>query len=165
MAYLLDANVFIEAKNRYYGFDFCPAFWDWVVAEHAARRVFSVEKVGTELRAGSDVLAEWAEARGDAFFLVPDPAVLPSLAALSTWSTSQRYAPGAITTFLEGADYYLVAQAHAHGHTVVTLEKPADSINRVKIPSACIGLGVKTMTPFEMLRTEHTRFVLGGPSR
>ena len=26
--YLLDANVFIEAKNRYYGFDFCPAFWD-----------------------------------------------------------------------------------------------------------------------------------------
>jgi len=25
MAYLLDANVFIEAKNRYYGLDFCPA--------------------------------------------------------------------------------------------------------------------------------------------
>lgn len=28
MAYLLDANVFIQAKNRHYGFDFCPAFWD-----------------------------------------------------------------------------------------------------------------------------------------
>lgn len=23
MAYLLDANVFIEAKRRHYGFDFC----------------------------------------------------------------------------------------------------------------------------------------------
>ena len=26
--YLLDANVFIQAKNLHYGFDFCPAFWD-----------------------------------------------------------------------------------------------------------------------------------------
>lgn len=25
MAYLLDANVFIQAKNLHYGFDFCPA--------------------------------------------------------------------------------------------------------------------------------------------
>jgi len=25
MAYLLDANVFIAAKNLHYGFDFCPA--------------------------------------------------------------------------------------------------------------------------------------------
>ena len=31
MAYLLDANVFIAAKNLHYGFDFCPAFWDWLV--------------------------------------------------------------------------------------------------------------------------------------
>jgi len=28
MAYLLDANVFIQAKNLHYGLDFCPAFWD-----------------------------------------------------------------------------------------------------------------------------------------
>lgn len=27
MAYLLDADVLIQAKNRHYGFDFCPAFW------------------------------------------------------------------------------------------------------------------------------------------
>ena len=31
VAYLLDANVFIQAKNLYYGFDFCPAFWEWLV--------------------------------------------------------------------------------------------------------------------------------------
>jgi hypothetical protein len=24
--YLLDANAFIEASNRYYGFDICPGF-------------------------------------------------------------------------------------------------------------------------------------------
>lgn len=26
--YLLDANVFIQAKNLHYGMDFCPAFWE-----------------------------------------------------------------------------------------------------------------------------------------
>ena len=28
-SYLLDSNLFIQAKNHRYGFDFCPAFWDW----------------------------------------------------------------------------------------------------------------------------------------
>jgi len=30
MAYLLDANIFIQAKNLHYSFDFCPAFWEWL---------------------------------------------------------------------------------------------------------------------------------------
>ena len=42
MAYLLDTNVFIEAKNRYYSFEVCPGFWDWIVAENAAGHVFSI---------------------------------------------------------------------------------------------------------------------------
>ena len=36
MAYLLDANVFISAKNLHYGFDFCPAFRDWLIEGHEA---------------------------------------------------------------------------------------------------------------------------------
>ena len=57
MAHLLDANVLIEGKNRYYGFDFCPAFWDWIDAANVAGRVFSVEKVGDELAAIADDLS------------------------------------------------------------------------------------------------------------
>ena len=54
MAYLLDADTFIQAKNLHYGFDFCPGFWDWIVRENAAGCVFSIEKVGDELEAGSE---------------------------------------------------------------------------------------------------------------
>ncbi|MHB9112955.1 MAG: DUF4411 family protein, partial [Thermoleophilia bacterium] len=32
--YLLDANVFIEAANRYYAFDLVPAFWQALI-DHA----------------------------------------------------------------------------------------------------------------------------------
>lgn len=163
MPYLLDANVFIQAKNLHYGLDFCPAFWDWLVARNAAGDVFSIERVGDEIEAGGDELGAWAAQRGPAFFLKPDAAILGALATVSAWVTRQRYEPAAIHTFLQVADYYLVAHALAHGHTVVTHEKVSTSTKRVKIPEPCIGLGIKCMTPFEMLRKERARFVLGAP--
>jgi hypothetical protein len=65
MAYLLDANVFIEAKNRCYGFDVCAGFWDWILASHEEGAVISVENVESELVGGEDELAAWARNRGE----------------------------------------------------------------------------------------------------
>lgn len=161
MAYVLDANVFIMAKNLHYGLDFCPAFWDWLTASHAAASVFSVDKVSDEIQAGADELATWAAGLPAGFFLSPDPSVISSFAAVSGWATSNQYEPAAISTFLQVADYYIVAQALAGGHTVVTHEQPSASKRRIKIPDACIGVGVRFMTPFQMLQRERARFVLG----
>jgi hypothetical protein len=63
MMYLLDANVFIEAKNRYYGFELCPGFWDWLEVAHDGDVVVSIEKVRDELDDGADELTAWAQAR------------------------------------------------------------------------------------------------------
>ena len=161
MPYLLDADVFIRAKNLHYGLDFCPALWDWLIASNAAGTVFSVEKVGDEVQAVADELSQWAAARGDGFFLRPDAAVLPSLGAVSAWATGQRYEPSAVSTFLQVADYYLVSHAHAGGHTVVTHEVPSASTRKIKIPDACISLNIRCITPYEMLRRERARFILG----
>ncbi len=161
MAYLLDTDVFIQAKNLHYGLDFCPAFWDWLIASNAAARLFSIEKVGDEIGAGADELSEWAANRGTAFFLKPDTAMLPALGAVSTWVTAQNYEPTAVNTFLQVADYYLVPHALAHGQTVVTHEKAQPLARKIKIPNVCIGLNIKCVTPFEMLRTERARFILG----
>ncbi len=161
MAYLLDANVFIQAKNLHYGFDFCPAFWEWLIEKNTVERVYSIEKVGDEIIAGSDELTDWAEKQGAQFFIKPDTAILPALRDVSAWVTSQKYEPAAVNTFLQVADYYLVAFALAHGHTVVTHEKPSGSLRRIKIPEVCIGLNVKFMSPYEMLRIERARFILG----
>lgn len=69
--YLLDANVFIQAKNLYYGFDFCPAFWDWLDEANADGTVFSIERVQDEIVAGDDQLSEWVRQRPN-LFLKPD---------------------------------------------------------------------------------------------
>jgi hypothetical protein len=161
MAYLLDANVFIAAKNLHYGLDFCPAFWDWVIERSAGGEVLSIEKVGHEVQALEDDLSRWASARGPGFFRPPGPADLPALGEVAAWASSQQYEPGAVNTFLQQADYYLVAQARSASHIVVTHEVPANSAKKIKIPNACLGLGIKYMTPFEMLRRERARFVLG----
>lgn len=161
MAYLLDADVFIQAKNLHYGFDFCPAFWDWLIEKNGGGEVFSIGHVRDELLAGADPLADWARARGDAFFLEPDARTLPALAGVSQTVMGQGYEPVAINTFLQVADYYLVAQALAHGHVVVTHEVPSDLRRRIKIPNVCIGLNVRYASPYEMLRRERARFVLG----
>ena len=159
--YLLDANVFIQAKNLHYGFDFCPAFWDWLVARNRAGKVASIEKVADELHAGEDELAIWAEERGDGFFLLPDDAVVPALGPVSNWANSSGYQPAAVATFLQVADYWLVAHALALNCTVVTHEVPADTTRKIKIPNACIGLGLRCVSPYEMLRRERARFILG----
>ncbi len=161
MAYLLDTDVFIRAKNLHYGLDFCPAFWDWLIRENQAGKVFSIEKVGDEIEAVEDELSQWAGARGEGFFLPPDEPTLRSFAAVTAWVQGRDYETSAISTFLQKADYYLVSQAHAGGHAVVSHEVPSASIYRIKIPDVCIGIGIKCMTPYDMLRHERARFVLG----
>ncbi len=159
-AYLIDANVFIQAKNRHYGFDFCPAFWDWLVEQNGAGTVASVEEVLGELQEGNDELAKWAAERGDGFFLKPDEAVVSKLRAVSDWANGNEYKSAAVDTFLRGADCFLVAHALALDCAVVTHEVFADTIHKIKIPNACDRLGLCCMNPYEMLRRERARFVL-----
>lgn len=122
MAYLLDTNVFIEAANRYYAFDLCPGFWEWLDVVNGDGRVISLVSVLDELRAGEDDLSEWAKARAGLFPQLR-PEVGANLRALSRWAKSGFYTDGAVATFLDAADYFLVATAVTSGDTLVTLER------------------------------------------
>ncbi len=44
MAYLLDSDTFITAKNFHYGLDFCPGYWEWLVRENEAKNIFSINR-------------------------------------------------------------------------------------------------------------------------
>ncbi len=160
MGYLLDADCFIRAKNLHYGMDFCPAFWDWLIRKNGAGKVFSIEKVGDEINAGDDELSEWAAQRGAGFFLPPEESALAAFGKVTGWIQSQSYESSAISTFFQKADYYLVAQALSGGHAVVTHEIPSASIRKIKIPDVCVGMEIKCITPYEMLRYERATFVL-----
>jgi Domain of unknown function (DUF4411) len=163
--YLLDSNIFIQAKNLHYGMDFCPAFWQWLDEAHAAGIVCSIDSVRTELIAGNDDLSAWVQQRPSTFFISPSAATVPSLQMTSIWANNSGYEPAAVSTFLQVADYYLVAQALELRYTVVTHEVIANTTRRIKIPNACLGMSVRYVTPFAMLRAEKARFVLPSPSQ
>jgi hypothetical protein len=80
---------------------------------------------------------------------------------VSTWAGGGSYEPGAVSQFLQVADYYLVAHAVAKEFNAVTHEVAATSVKKIKIPNVCTALHVKSMSPYEMLRTEKAQFVLG----
>lgn len=158
MTYLLDANVFIQAKNLHYGLDFCPAFWEWLAEKNAAGTVYSIDKVADELEAGSDELTTWMRQQNSDLFRKTDAHVMPHFVTVSTWVMGQNYEQTAINTFLQVADYYLIAHALADNLVVVTHEVAASSTKKIKIPNVC---ALCFMTPYQMLRVERARFVLG----
>lgn len=160
MAYLLDSNVFIEAKRLHYGFDFCPAFWQWLDMKARQGVVASVSKVASELVGRGDELSDWIEARQDALFIQPSAGTLAAFTRVSMWATSGTFRQEAVATFLDVADCYLVAEALSGNHTVVTREKPDNAVSRIKIPNACVAMGVRCISPYDMLRHEKARFVL-----
>lgn len=160
MAYLLDSDVFIRAKNDQYGFDICPGFWDWLEHANAASGVHSVEAVYNELTVGGDDLSTWAKAH-KSFFLPTTPTELAAIAAVNRWATnSPDYEAAAKSEFATAADSFLIGHAVAGGHTVVTHEVISDGRRRIKIPNAAIANGVAHVNPFQMLRAERARFVL-----
>tara|TARA_B100001750_G_scaffold246936_1_gene270895 strand:+ start:1418 stop:1771 length:354 start_codon:yes stop_codon:yes gene_type:complete len=108
---------------------------------------------------GDDRLSQWASARRGAFFLEPEPSVLPSLGAVSEWVLAAEYKPAAKDEFFRAADYQLVAAAHAAGCTVVSLEVPQGTKKRVKIPDVCVGMGVKQTQLWTMLSRDRAKFV------
>jgi hypothetical protein len=71
-----------------------------------------------------------------------------------------------MTTYLLDANIFIQAKnLHSHQleYTVVTHEVVAQSAKRIKIPNACLGLSVRYVTPFTMLRGEKARFILPQP--
>ena len=68
--FLLDSNIFIEAKNRYYGFDFCPIFWDFIDKEINKNTILTIKEVYNELSNGNDDLTHWIKERKDSAFFI-----------------------------------------------------------------------------------------------
>jgi hypothetical protein len=153
--YVLDANVFIQAHQRFYSFDICPGYWNALLHHHSENRICSVDKVRDELAAGGDILWDWArETFGtDAFH---DSAVAAQeFGGMASWVMAHpHYRPAAQSKFMSTADGWLAAFAKVQGQILVTLEESAaaDTKKRVPLVNLCEAFGVQTITPYEMLR-------------
>ena len=160
--YLLDANAFIEAKNRYYGFDICPGFWSSLLAQHDAKRIVSIDRIAEELKEQDDEVKNWVgNIATDTFFKkTEDQAVIDMFQKMVNWAYGQsQFTESAKTEFASVADGWVVAYAAVNGLIVVTHEQFADAKRKIPIPNVCIEFDVEYVNTFEMLRALGEKFV------
>lgn len=160
--YLLDANVLMEAKRRYYRFGLCPGFWDCIAWQYKQGTLGSIDRIKKEIDQGKDDLTQWAKRSAPKGFFASttEAEVAAWFGKMVAWAQAEKqYLPEAKTEFASGNDAWLIAYAKQYGLTVVTHETYDAKIkNRVKIPNVCDEFGVHCIDTFDMLEALKTQF-------
>ena len=156
--FLLDANVLIDAHNKYYAIDMVPEFWDWLLhcAEHhlLAMPLEIFEEVRGGADAKTDLLNSWSHRDDVEELLVLREEIDSDLLA----SVMAAYATNLDDTEIEqlGRDPFLIAYGLADpaGRYVVSNEisKPSKLRANRKVPDVCRSVGVPCCDTFAMLR-------------
>lgn len=160
--YLIDSDVFFQAKNFHYRFDFCEGFWNWLEAAHHTGMLCSTQKVKDELMNGNDddLVKQWVKRLPSAFFIpdTKDATVMQKYAELMIWTNSNlHYTDNAKKEFanIKKADAFLIAVAMAKNYKIVTHERSEPNRkNKIKIPDAALQNNVSTVLIYDLL-SEH----------
>ncbi len=164
MFYLFDTNILIEAKNRYYGFDITPGFWDFLEKEAKKTTLKSNDFVLTELKSYGDDLSEWVADRDELIFDVSsdEKEIQEYFKQIANYVNSHPiYSPAEKARFLAKADPWLIAAGKHLNATIVTHEVFVGANSKiVKIPNVAQYFGVDTVNTFEMIRSLGGKFGL-----
>lgn len=163
-SYILDSDVFITAKNRYYSFAICPGFWDSLLYFYESEVIGSIDHVRSEILRGrkSEDLVQWVENElPPAFFKeTGTESIVNAFSEIMLWvQRNPQYYDHAKAKFATDADGWLVAYAMVHDAVVVTNEQPQpQSHKRVAIPDICSQFNVTYKDTFEMLHELKVRY-------
>ena len=167
--YVLDSNPFIEAKNRYYGFELCPGFWKGLILQHNNDRVYSIDRVLDELTDAGDELSDWAKEDAPKTFFkkTQDRAVIEMFQRMTTWVNAQpQFSPAARMEFASVADGWVMAYAKVNKLSVVTHEEFASQAQKkVPMPNVCLEFDIEYVNTFDMLKDLNVKFVLHTKTR
>jgi hypothetical protein len=161
--FLLDANVFIEAKRRYYAFDLCPGFWECLIWHHnGASQIQSIDRIKRELERGGDDLKDWVASAmpSTCFASTNDTPVVDEYGRIISWVQRQaQFYPEAKGEFAASADGWLIAYAKVNKLVLVTHEVFAPEARRkVPMPNVCEAFRVAYVNTFDMLRELEASF-------
>lgn len=162
MTYLLDANVFIQAKNDYYDMEVFSGFWDWILHANTHSNVFSIQSIKDELTNGNDSLANWAKSHQNLFINNNDDKTQQAYIDIVNHTQSiPNMKTGASVEFLKGADPWLIAKAITTNATIVTLEVlNLNNKKKILIPNICQFYKVRHINTFELLRELNAKFIM-----
>ena len=161
---VLDSNVFIEPKNRYYSFDFCPGYWDFLITDFKEGNAVSILPVREELLAHEDELASWVKNVVPKIHFedcVRDNSVLAKQLEIAEYVKNNYAKQNVVADFLapDVADSWVIAYALVHEGIVVTHETHKPKSKKVSMADVCDQFGIRHIDVFEFLRQEKAKFI------
>ena len=163
--YCLDANVLIQAWQKYYAPEICPDYWEILNELGKQGRIFIAEEVKNEIvviddnEKKEDDLSKWLKRSAI-------PVHKPTENVIKCWQNIILANPlhKLLVDNVKGrslADPWVISHALDKKATVVTKESPIISLNAKKpvtIPNVCDNMGVRWIDDFAFVKEIGLKF-------
>jgi predicted nucleic acid-binding protein len=149
--YCLDANLLIQAWQKYYNPKFCPDYWKILVELGKNGTIFIPELVYEEIVRTEDDLSKWLKGSKIPINKISEPVTI---------CLQKIYAADPIHKYLVDntkarslADPWVIAHALHENASVVTKEEKVTALNsnRIKIPNVCDSMGIRWINDFQFI--------------
>ena len=156
--YCLDANVLIQAWQKYYSPKFCPDYW--IVLNELGKQdiIFIPKMVYNEINRTDDDLSKWLK-KSNIPVTEIDENVTSFLKMIFAANPSHRNLVDN-TKNRSLADPWVIAHAiNAHAIDVTKEEKvTAIKTSKIKIPNVCDNMGIRWINDFDLIERLNIRF-------
>lgn len=153
--YCLDANVLIQAWQKYYNPKFCPDYWDILTELGKYGKIFIPELVNEEIIRTEDDLSKWLKGSKIPINKINEPVTVHLRKILKDYPLLVDN-----TKARSLADPWVIAHALQENATVVTKEEKVTALNsnKVKIPNVCDNLGIRWINDFQFIEELDIKF-------
>ncbi len=149
--YCLDANVLIQAWQKYYNPKFCPDYWKLLIELGKQNRIFIPELVYLEITRTEDDLSKWLKGSKISINKISEPITICLQKIYSADPAHKNLVDNTKARSL--ADPWVIAHALHENATVVTKEEKVTALNsnRIKIPNVCDNMGIRWINDFQFI--------------
>lgn len=149
--YCLDANVLIQAWQKYYNPKFCPDYWEILIELGKQDKIFIPEYVYEEIIRTEDDLSKWLKNSK-----IPIKKVSEQVANClkNIYSANPNHINLVDNTKARSlADPWVIAHSIYEKAIVVTKEEKVTALNsnKIKIPNVCDNMGVRWINDFQFI--------------
>lgn len=153
--YCLDANVLIQAWQKYYNPKFCPDYWKILSELGKSGKLFIPESVYDEIIRTDDDLSKWLKGSEIPIHKISGPVTIHLRKILEDYPLLVDN-----TKARSLADPWVIAHALHENATVVTKEEKVTALNsnKIKIPNVCDNIGIRWINDFQFIDESDIKF-------
>ncbi len=156
--YCLDANVLIQAWQKYYNPKFCPDYCKILVELGKKGKIFIPELVYEEIVRTEDDLSKWLKGSKIPINKISEPITICLQKIYAADPIHKNLVDNTKARSL--ADPWVIAHALHENASVVTKEEKVTALNskRIKIPNVCENMGIRWINDFQFIEELDIKF-------